>query len=197
VVSQLQAQSALFVTRVEAERARVEAHAERERAAEMERRSLRDPLTGLGNRRLMEQRLPALLADAERAGQPVSVALVDLDRFKDVNDRFGHPVGDAVLVRTAELLRSCTRGGDLLVRLGGEEFLIVLAGATLDTAREVTERLRSSMQRLAWDELAPGLAVTLSVGLASTPPFDADALNRAADEALYRAKRAGRNRVES
>jgi diguanylate cyclase (GGDEF)-like protein len=197
VVSQLQAQSTMFVTRVEAERARVEAHAERERAAEMEQRSLRDPLTGLGNRRLMEQRLPALLTDAERAGQPVSVALVDLDHFKHVNDRFGHPVGDAVLVRIAELLRSCTRGGDLLLRLGGEEFLIVLAGATLDTAREVTERLRTSVQRLAWDELAPGLAVTLSVGLASTPPFGADALNRAADDALYRAKRAGRNRVES
>lgn len=197
VVSQLQAQSALFVTRVEAERARVEAHAERERAAEMEQRSLRDPLTGLGNRRLMAQRLPALLADAEHMGQPVSVAQVDLDHFKQVNDRFGHAVGDAVLVRVADLLRSCTRGGDLLVRLGGEEFLIVLAGAAMDTALEAIERLRASVQRLDWGTLAPGLAVTLSAGLAATPPFGMDALNHAADEALYRAKRAGRNRVDS
>jgi diguanylate cyclase (GGDEF)-like protein len=195
IVSQLQAQSALFVTRVEAERARLEAHAERQRAAEMEQRALRDPLTGLGNRRLMAQRLPAMLADAASQGLPVSVAVIDLDHFKGVNDRFGHAVGDAVLVRLADLLRTCTRVGDLLVRLGGEEFLVALAGAGPDMAREVTERLRAGMQRLDWSTIAPGLAVTLSVGLASTPPYDMAALNHAADEALYRAKRAGRNQV--
>lgn len=197
VVSQLQAQSALFVTRVEAERARLEAEVERERAAELEQHALRDPLTGLGNRRLMAQQLPTLLAEARHRGEPVSVALIDLDHFKGVNDRFGHAAGDAVLVRMAELLRANTRAGDLLVRLGGEEFLVVLVGTAAEAAREVMERLRHHLQQADWQAVAPGLMVTLSAGLASTPACGVDDLRRAADEALYRAKRAGRNRVEA
>ncbi len=195
VVSQLQAQSALFVTRVEAERSRLEAQAERQRAAELEAHALRDPLTGLGNRRLMEQRLPQLLAEAEQAGSPVAVAVIDLDHFKQVNDRFGHAAGDRVLVALADLLRSNTRGDDLLVRLGGEEFLVVLSGATPARAREVTERLRQQVEQHRWDGVAPGLRVTLSVGLASAPPYELGALSEAADDALYRAKQAGRNTV--
>jgi diguanylate cyclase (GGDEF)-like protein len=195
VVSQLQAQSALFVTRVEAERSRLEAQVERQRAAEMEAHAMRDPLTGLGNRRLMEQRLPQLLADAEKAGEPVALAVIDLDHFKQVNDRFGHAAGDRVLVALADLLRHHTRGDDLLVRLGGEEFLVVLAGATPARAREVSERLRQQVEQHRWEGIAPGLSVTLSVGLASAPPYDLDALSQSADDALYRAKQAGRNTV--
>ena len=195
VVAQLQAQSSLFVTRVEAERARLETQVERLRAAEMEADAQRDPLTGLGNRRYLDKQMPLILGAAARTGSPLSVALVDLDHFKSINDRFGHAIGDQVLAGIGDLLRANTRGTDLLVRLGGEEFLVVFADTPLQAAQEVSERLREQVQTHDWQALAPQLTLTLSIGLAAAAPYELQALTEAADQALYRAKNAGRNRV--
>lgn len=195
VVAQLQAQSRLFVTRVEAERSRLEAQAERVRAARFEADSQRDQLTGLGNRRHLDHHLPDVLAKAAAARSPLSVALIDLDHFKHINDRFGHATGDRVLARIADLLRANTRASDVLVRLGGEEFLIVFTDTELPLAHEVSERLREQVQSHDWSDIAGELAVTLSIGLTTAPPYDLAALSHAADLALYRAKSAGRNRV--
>ena len=194
-IGQLQAQSRLLVTRLEAEQARRDAQHEQRRAAEAEAHALLDELTGLGNRRFLERHLPAL---AQRAGErraPLAMALIDLDHFKDVNDRFGHGCGDRVLVAVAQMLRDHVRASDLVVRLGGEEFLLVLPDAAPERAREVCERLRQCVAAHDWAALAPGLQVTASVGLAHAPPHGVDDLYEAADRAMYAAKRAGRDRV--
>ncbi len=201
--SQLKAQSILFVTRVEteqirlqAERARQEADRERSRAAGLEAEAHSDGLTGLGNRRHLDQRLPRLLQRAHEQGLPLAVALVDLDLFKQINDRFGHAIGDKVLVEMAHQLRENTRAGDVLARIGGEEFLIVFADMTGAQAYEVCERLRVRVAAHDWESIAPQLKVTLSIGLAHAPPYDIVALFDEADRAMYRAKQGGRDRVE-
>lgn len=180
-LSQLRAQSLLFVTRAEVEQARQDAR--------------RDPLTRLGNRREAELRWPELMAEAERQGSSLAVAVLDLDDFKSVNDRHGHATGDAVLIRVAALLRENTRAADLVARTGGEEFLLVLPDTPPGRAAEVCERLRERIAAHDWTGLAPGLAVTVSIGLTQAPPFDAPQLLARADAALYRAKGAGRNRI--
>jgi diguanylate cyclase (GGDEF)-like protein len=180
-LEQLRSQSELFVTRAENEQARHE--------------SRRDQLTQLGNRREAELRWPQLLDDARARGTPLAVALADLDHFKRINDRFGHAVGDQVLVALAGILRDNTRHADLVARMGGEEFLLVLPDTPTERAREVCERLRQRVAAWDWERIAPGLDVTLSVGLTAAPPFDAAALTARADAALYRAKAAGRDRV--
>lgn len=159
------------------------------------RRSTLDPLTGLFNRNALEQRL------AELDGQPTggkegsshALLLCDLDHFKRVNDQLGHAAGDAVLRDVAYTMRSALRAGDSIYRVGGEEILIVLPGATKADALGVGERLR-----LAVRERRPaGVAMTISIGVAvSRPgPLDTDRLVGLADEALYSAKAAGRDRV--
>lgn len=178
-VSQLRAQSELFVTRAEVEQVRLEA--------------MRDPLTRLGNRREVDARWPALLAGCRQSGKPLAVAMLDLDRFKQVNDRFGHAIGDGVLVMMAKLLRDNTRSGDLGARVGGEEFLLVLPDTDRKRALEICERLRQCVAAYPWKTLADGLSVTLSIGLACAPSYDADELTLRADSALYAAKVKGRN----
>ena len=195
-VMQLRAQSEQLITRVEAERSRLEAERERERARTMEADALRDPLTGLANRRAVAARLPTLLTDAQALRHPLTLVMLDLDHFKQVNDRFGHPVGDRVLETVARMLREHLRGSDLVARTGGEEFLIVLPDAAPERAREACERIREHIQAHDWSSLAPGLALTVSIGLSSGPPFDERVLTGRADVALYRAKALGRNRVE-
>jgi diguanylate cyclase (GGDEF)-like protein len=201
-VHQLKAQSELFVTRFEAEqsrlqaeRARLDAQAQRNRAAEFEAHAMRDQLTGLGNRRLLDRELPLVLQAADDLSLPVTLALIDVDHFKRVNDRFGHAVGDQVLVALAQMLREKTRASDLLARIGGEEFLVALPDTVPERASEVCERLRLAVQNYAWDQLADGLAVTLSVGVAHAPPYTSQLLFERADAAMYRAKQEGRNRV--
>jgi diguanylate cyclase (GGDEF)-like protein len=194
-VLQLRAQSEQFITRLEAEQSRREAEHQRERARVMEADALRDQLTGLSNRRDVAQRLPALLAEAARTGHPVAVVMLDLDHFKQVNDRFGHLVGDQVLAAVAQILRENLRATDLIARTGGEEFLAVLPDAPPGRAREACERMRARVEAHPWAVLAPGLAVTTSAGLATAPPYDEAVLMARADAALYRAKAAGRNRV--
>ena len=155
----------------------------------------RDPLTGALNRRGLQEALDPLL----RSGAPLALALLDFDHFKQVNDRFGHPVGDQVLATSAQLLRSSIRGSDFLARLGGEEFCVVLEGCDQDRARQVCEQLRRRIETHDWTQLAPELLLTVSIGTAASPGGpDGPGLDRLieqADRAMYAAKLAGRNRV--
>jgi diguanylate cyclase (GGDEF)-like protein len=200
--AQLRAQSQLFVTRTEAqhaqwqaEQARRDAQAHRERAAEAAAHAERDPLTGLGNRRHLQRRCAELLPAAQRDGRPLALAQIDIDHFKAINDGHGHAAGDRVLVAVAQLLRDNTRARDVLARHGGEEFVVVLPGMTLAQGAEVCERLRERVAAHAWPDLPGGQVVTISIGLAAAPPHDLATLLQRADEALYRAKRGGRNRL--
>lgn len=182
--------------RVRAEQMAAEAERLQAQARELGRYVLADPLTGLGNRRQVERELPRLLSHSARSGEPLAVAVLDLDHFKQVNDRFGHAVGDAVLMATADLFRARVRGGDLIARMGGEEFLIVFAHASLEWAREACERLRLAIEGHDWGQIAPGLQVTISIGLClASAQRDGAQLLEQADLALYQAKNEGRNRV--
>jgi len=182
--------------RVRAEQMAAEAERLQAQARELGRYVLADPLTGLGNRRQVERELPRLLSHSARSGEPPAVAVLDLDHFKQVNDRFGHAVGDAVLMATADLFRARVRGGDLIARMGGEEFLIVFAHASLEWAREACERLRLTIEGHDWGQIAPGLQVTISIGLClASAQRDGAQLLEQADLALYQAKNEGRNRV--
>jgi diguanylate cyclase (GGDEF)-like protein len=194
-LTQMRAQSDLFVTRMEAEQARRESQRHREHARALEADLMHDQLTGLGNRRKLEASWPALIRAARDQGAPLSVAMLDLDHFKRVNDTHGHDVGDQVLRTLAELLRAQTREGDVVARTGGEEFLLVLPDTDAERAAEVCERLRLRVADHDWKALAPGLTITISIGLTSAPPADARTLSIRADDALYRAKAAGRNRL--
>lgn len=154
-----------------------------------------DPLTGLGNRRCFESRMPALVRAAAQNASALTLALIDLDRFKLINEEFGATVGDQVLQVLAQMLRDNTRSSDLLLRWGGEEILVVLPDTVPDRAFEVCERLRQSVEHYPWSQLAAGLDVTLSIGLATAPPYATDLLVARAESAMLRAKHLGRNRV--
>jgi diguanylate cyclase (GGDEF)-like protein len=200
--SQLRAQSELFVTRAEAQRAQweaaqaqAEAARQREQAQAATERAERDPLTGLGNRHLLERRFGELLPAAEQQRQPFAVVLLDLDHFKRVNDRHGHAGGDAVLAAIGALLRESTRAGDVLARLGGEEFVLLLPGLAPLHAVDLCERLRERIAHQAWPGLPEAERITASLGLAHAAPYDAGELLRRADAALYQAKRSGRDRL--
>lgn len=145
----------------------------------------RDPLTGLGNR----QRLLDLL---DGPGEPVAVLFVDVDRFKSVNDTFSHEVGDEVLRQVATLLARQCRAGDVVVRYGGDEFVVVVSDDPR-AAAAVADRVHAAVRDHPWGRAAPGLAVSVSVGVATAP--DLAAALAAADASLYDAKRQGRNRV--
>jgi diguanylate cyclase (GGDEF)-like protein len=162
----------------------------------VEQQALVDALTGLANRRAATEALRAEAARAERLQTPLSVVLADLDGFKEVNDEHGHAVGDAVLRAFADVLRDTVRESDVAGRWGGEEFLLLLPGADEEGAAQLAERVRV---RLAERNIpgAPGLRVTASFGVAEySGESNSEQLVVAADGALYRAKRGGKNRVE-
>jgi two-component system, cell cycle response regulator len=156
-----------------------------------------DELTGLANRRHGIARLGEHWNDATRHGQPLAVALVDIDHFKKLNDTYGHAIGDRVLTDVAEVLRCSCRSGDTVCRYGGEEFLCVLPETGAADAAELADRLRDAIARHRTTEGPLSLAVSASIGLAvSAPTHRAGSdLVRAADDALYAAKEGGRNAV--
>jgi diguanylate cyclase (GGDEF)-like protein len=158
-----------------------------------------DALTGLPNRRALEEELARAAARAVRAGSPLSALVLDVDRFKQVNDGHGHAAGDSVLAAVAARAAGALRAGDLVARIGGEEFAVVLPGADLGRAREAAERIRAAIAAEPIAAAGLALAVTASVGCATLAPGEADGrdLLARADAKLYEAKRAGRNRVAS
>jgi diguanylate cyclase (GGDEF)-like protein len=158
------------------------------------RQALVDPLTGLANRRALEQTFAALAADAPKAVRTVAVA--DIDHFKDINDRFGHAVGDEVLRAVGSTLERFARREDLVCRYGGEEFVLVLGSYDERMAHSVTERIRAAIEAHRWASIHPDLRVTISIGLAAGAAADMNGLLLAADALLYRAKRSGRNLVQ-
>jgi diguanylate cyclase (GGDEF)-like protein len=165
---------------------------------ELHAQSITDALTGLHNRRYLLEILPRELTLARRNDKPVAVMMIDIDHFKRVNDTYGHEAGDRVLKAAAQLMQAAIRGSDYSCRYGGEEFLLVLPDAALEGARLRAEAIRMKVQDLEVTCFeGKQVKVTISIGVALFPDHgtNADLLVRAADEALYEAKRAGRNRV--
>jgi diguanylate cyclase (GGDEF)-like protein len=157
-----------------------------------------DELTGALNRRMIMAALDEELARAQRNGTRCSVALIDLDHFKRVNDQYGHPVGDETLRTFAITVFANIRSVDKLGRYGGEEFLLVLPDTAPDAAERMMERLRAIVADIDWTAISPGMTVTMSSGITALASGDsADAALARADAALYRAKAAGRNQVVS
>ncbi|HEX5403546.1 MAG TPA: GGDEF domain-containing protein [Pseudonocardiaceae bacterium] len=169
--------------------------------AEAREQSIRDSLTASYNRRYLDQRLTSLLAETSRAHTGLAVALVDLDWFKQVNDTFGHLVGDRVLQRVVDLLSNGLPDGAFCARYGGEEFVLVVPGIDAATAIAVAEAARARVEHNPWSTLVPGLRVTVSIGLAHEPagagraPTSAEQQLLRADGLLYAAKQSGRNAV--
>eukprot|EP01022_Parablepharisma_sp_SALTPOND_P007888 TRINITY_DN13383_c0_g2_i2.p1 TRINITY_DN13383_c0_g2~~TRINITY_DN13383_c0_g2_i2.p1 ORF type:complete len:371 (+),score=133.15 TRINITY_DN13383_c0_g2_i2:473-1585(+) len=164
----------------------------------IEELAITDELTKLFNRRHVIKIINEQMALAARGVSSFSVCYMDLDHFKIINDTLGHDAGDKVLVRTSELLTASLREVDKVARFGGEEFLAVLINSTVERSVDVAERLRRRIEQENFQEVGSDLRVTISIGVAQYQPHETvdDVLKRA-DEALYRAKRAGRNRTVS
>lgn len=157
-----------------------------------------DPLTRLLNRRGLEDALHVSLAHASRQGLPTSAIMVDIDHFKRVNDSFGHDVGDQVIRLVAEFLQRMSRASDVVARIGGEEYLLILPDTSLDAARSLAERIRLAVDERPLVVDHQRIPVTVSLGVAScTGDVNLDELGQEADRAMYLAKRGGRNRVAS
>ena len=164
---------------------------------QLRRQAATDPLTGLGNRRALEQRLEDLLASNRKARDPAAALLIDIDHFKRINDELGHEAGDDCLVFLANLLQSSLRGADHALRIGGDEFIVLMPGLNKDHARAVAERLSMLFAQMPWSQAKPA-PPTLSIGLAAAEPgelSDPNELIRRADAAMYDAKRKGRARI--
>lgn len=183
-VSALQATTSVLLTRTE----------------EAEDSGRRDALTGALNRAWLDRMLDREFTQAVVFGRDLSVAHVDLDHFKNVNERFGTQVGDEVLRNCARVLQSCVRGSDLVARFSGEEFMVVLPGADREIAKQVAQRMLGALSAFDHGEAAQGMRITASIGVATYTPkhrFPSTlALLEAADHALYAAKLCGRNRFE-
>jgi len=161
--------------------------------AELARLATHDSLTGLPNRRTFDERFVLELARARRAGMPLSLAVIDIDKFKRINDTFGHQVGDRVLARAGELFAAQVRDDELLARVGGEEFAWIMHDAPAEGSWLAVERARTLIGSEVFDEVGK---VTISAGICTLGPgMDQDELYRAADLALLEAKRSGRDRV--
>lgn len=161
--------------------------------AKLEALAAKDGLTGLANRRAYEENLTRAIDQARRYSTPLSLLILDVDRFKQYNDTYGHPAGDVILQSVGRLLAGTARATDFVARYGGEEFVVVLGGTDRHGAKAMAERFRAEVESFVW----PQRAITISVGAATLDPSmaDGEALTEAADQALYHSKRAGRNRV--
>lgn len=171
----------------------------KERAELNQRRAATiDPLTGIPNRRGFSDRAERIVARSQPDRTPLTLLLLDLDNFKSINDRFGHRIGDDVLVLFSEATAQALRPLDLFGRIGGEEFVALLPGVTPETVMEIAERIRDAFAVAARHVDGHPIAATVSIGTASSAQtgYDFDALYASADAALYRAKQKGRNRIE-
>ncbi|MCP5149676.1 MAG: diguanylate cyclase [Ectothiorhodospiraceae bacterium] len=171
---------------------------ERDRLAEYRFHATVDGLTGLFNRYWLDRMLPRQIERSRATGESLALVMVDVDHFKRINDDFGHPAGDRVLRQVADILRDNLRPADMAARYGGEEFALLLPGCGLRDALALAERLRRAVESMPWPESAgpaPG-TVTISAGVGTMDDVaSAEQLVARSDDALYRAKRAGRNRV--
>ena len=170
-----------------------------EQARRMRDLALTDELTRLPNRRHFLELAHGAVAQAQRDHTPLAFAALDIDHFKRINDTYGHAVGDVVLQRVSHAARIALRPGDVIGRIGGEEFLVLLRGTTLDQAMSAAERIRAAVAEVDCSDQAPDLKPSISIGVAA---YDAlagtlEMICKRADEALYRAKTNGRNRVEA
>ena len=165
--------------------------------ANLREQAIRDSLTGLFNRRYLEETLGREMARALREGYPIGIVMMDIDHFKSTNDRWGHPAGDRILQALGELLRSESRADDIACRFGGEEFVVVMPSASVEAARQRAEHWRQAAEDLRVHFNGSSLQITLSIGVAAFPANGAstEAVLHAADRALYASKAAGRNRV--
>ncbi|HLG73405.1 MAG TPA: GGDEF domain-containing protein [Chloroflexota bacterium] len=167
-----------------------------DRVTALERQALEDELTGLNNRRYLDADLPRELERTRRFGRELTLAVLDLDDFKQINDGWSHQVGDAVLQALARILVSSCRAMDSVVRYGGDEFVLYFPETSSAEGVTVCQRILEQIAAYRWEELAAGLKVAASVGLASTRGHDSAAqLLEAADQQLYEAKQAGKNRL--
>ena len=164
---------------------------------QLREQAIRDYLTGLFNRRYMQETLPRELARARRDSSPLSIMIMDLDHFKRVNDTYGHRAGDHYLQALAELLKQHTRAGDIVCRYGGEEFVVIMPGAELSNCRQRGEQLRIDIAELRVKFSGKDLNVTVSIGIAAYPDHgkNGEEILIMADRALYQAKHSGRNMV--
>ena len=170
----------------------------KERMAELDRLASTDNLTGLYNRRMFFRRLDEEIARSERSSDPISLIYTDIDHFKNVNDTYGHAAGDAVLQQASRVMQRILRRGDVLGRLGGEEFMIMLPGTNGEAAQQIAERLRVRVANtpVTYEDLT--LNITISIGVFYMPEpcaLKIDEMVRFADEAMYEAKETGRNKV--
>ncbi|MEO5859563.1 MAG: diguanylate cyclase [Pyrinomonadaceae bacterium] len=167
----------------------------RKMVGEFAQLSVTDPLTGLLNRRYLEERLGEEINRSDRSGEPLSFLMMDVDDFKSYNDRFGHPAGDAALRLVGDILHQNLRGADVAVRYGGEEFSAMLPATSIDEAEAIAQRIRMHIERTEF----PRRRVTISIGAATLTPdlASVDSLISAADRALMRAKDMGRNNVQT
>jgi two-component system, cell cycle response regulator len=157
-----------------------------------------DALTGCFNKRYFDESFGKEVQRAQQGGMPLSIVLFDIDHFKQVNDTYGHPAGDAVLKNVASAVSAQLREGDALFRVGGEEFVLVMAATPRDMARQAAEAVRGLIAELVTDFMGTRIAATLSLGVAELAADEQpSALYQRADELLYAAKRGGRNRVSA
>ena len=164
--------------------------------ARLKRLNESDPLTLLHNRRHLQHRLPREIQKAHRQGIPLTIAMLDLDWFKKINDTYGHDVGDEVLSELSNRLRWASRSTDVVARWGGEEFLVIFPKTSLEQGYIIAERLREAVSLKPFNTSAGPLALTISIGLTELEENDDDiTFQRRVDKALYKAKRSGRNRV--
>ena len=191
VTARVLAERALCETRDELERRVAEVESLHE---QLRQQAIHDPLTGSFNRRYLDETLPRELARARRERTPLTVVAIDVDEFKVANDRFGHPVGDRLLTELADVLRAGTRESDIACRFGGDEFLVVLTGATAAEARRLAESWRLAFANVAVRSGGEEVRATLSAGVAEARPGESpEVLYARADAALYAAKQRGRN----
>ena len=171
----------------------------RRATSQLRRLALRDSLTELGNRRFLDMQLPRIVTAAEESNTDVSAMVIDMDGFKQVNDRLGHDAGDELLVLVAGLLRACTRHDDLAIRLGGDEFVVLMPGCDIQRACELADSIRMLFRQQAKSMLSKAsLSADLSVGVASLAEdqiTDGYALIKLADQRLYQAKRTGKGKT--